>query len=66
MSCLQLKLEAEFTVSHEKLSETGDQLVDGASWEICLPGRIIWAAETGLVLVAFAKNSSTIQIPCEN
>lgn len=66
MSCLELKLEAKFPVSRGKLSETGDQLVDGASWEICLPGKMTGAAETGLVLAAFAKTSPTIQIPYEN
>lgn len=66
MSCLGLKLQVKFPVSCGKLSETSDQLVDGASWEICLLGRMIGAAETGLVLVTFAKTSPTIQNPHEN
>lgn len=42
------------------------QFVDGASWEVWLPGRMIWDAETGLVLATVAETNPTFQIPFEN
>lgn len=42
------------------------QFVDGSSWEVCLPGRMIWDAETALVLATFAETNPAFQIPFEN
>jgi len=66
VSCIKLKLEVQFLISRGKPSETGEQLEHGASREVCLPGSMTEAAETGLVLVAVAKTSPTIQTLYKN
>jgi len=64
MSCAELKVGIGFLISHGKPSESGDQVLDGASWVgLC---RCFFQEEflqeLGWSSTALAKPSPAIQI----